>query len=92
MLLASLVCLSFDRTGDQAIRESLWKRDLKRGKINSESICVWEKSSRIVDHHLVMPLSMPIVFSVHSYVHAARMLPLDRDWDGGQIALELLTS
>ena len=32
VLLAILVYLTFERTGDQAIREGLWKRNLKRRK------------------------------------------------------------
>ena len=49
-------------------------------------MCVRERSSRIADHKLAMPPSMPMVFLVRSYVRAAQMPPLDRDWDGGQIA------
>ena len=40
VLLAILAYLSFERTGDLAIREGLRKRNLKRGKGNNESICV----------------------------------------------------
>ena len=32
VLLAVLVYLSFERTGDQAVREGLWKRNLRRRK------------------------------------------------------------
>ena len=53
--------------------------DLKRIKKKSKSMCVHERSSRIVDHCLVMPPSLPMVFLVHSYVRAVRMLPLGQD-------------
>ena len=43
-----------------------------------------------MDHNLVMPPSLPMVFSVRSYVRAVRMPPFDRDWDGGQIASQAL--
>ena len=33
---------------------------------------------------------MPMVFSMHNYVRAARILSLDRDWDGGRIARRAL--
>ena len=58
----------------------------EKDKKKSESMCVRRRSSCIVDHNLVMPPSLPMVFSVRNYVHVVRMLPLGRDWDGGRIA------
>ena len=40
MLLAILVYLSFDRTSDQAVREGLWKRNLKKEKKEIVKVCV----------------------------------------------------
>ena len=57
----------------------------KDGK-KRESMSAQIRLSRIVDHDQVMPPSLPMVFLVRSYVHAVRMPPLGRDWDGGQIA------
>ena len=47
------------------------------------------RSSRIVDHDQVMPLSSPMVFLVRSYVRTVHT-PLDWDWDGGRIASRAL--
>ena len=49
-------------------------------------MCVRRRSSHIVDHNLVMPLYLPMVFSVRSYVCMVRMLPFGWDGDGGRIA------
>ena len=42
--------------------------------------------SRIAGHALIVPLPMPMVFSVRNYVRAAWISLLDWDWDGGRIA------
>ena len=62
------------------------EKEPEKEKGNSESKYVRERSTRIVDHKVGMPPSVPMVFSVRSYVRAVRMPPLNRDWDGGQIA------
>ena len=62
----------------------------EKDKKKSESMCVQGRSSRIMDHSLAMPPSLPMVFSVRSYVRAVRMLLLGWDWDGGQIASRAL--
>ena len=46
--------------------------------------------SRIAGRALIVPPPMPMVFSVRNYVHAARILSLDWDWDGGRIARRAL--
>ena len=46
--------------------------------------------SRIMDHGLDVPPSMPMVFQVRSYVRTAQMSPLYWDWDGGRIASQAL--
>ena len=51
----------------------------EKDKKKSESMCVQGRSSRIMDHGLVMPPSLPMVFLVRSYVCAVRMPPLGRD-------------
>ncbi len=62
VLLAALVYPSFERTAEQAAARGLWKRNLKRIKKKSESMCVQRRPSHIVDHNLVMPPSLPMVF------------------------------
>ena len=62
VLLATLVYPSFERIDYQAVERGLWKRNLKRIKKKSESMCDRGRSSRIVDHSLVMPPSLPMVF------------------------------
>ena len=62
VLLAALVYPSFERTAEQAAARGLWKRNLKRIK-RKVKVCVsGEGRSRIVDHSLVMPPSLPMVF------------------------------
>ena len=49
-------------------------------------MCVQGRSSHIVDHSLVMPPSLLMVFLARSYVCAVRMPPFGQDRDGGRIA------
>ena len=51
---------------------------------------VQERLSRIVDHDLVEPPSMPMEFWVRSYGRVVWMPLPHRDWDGGQIASQAL--
>ena len=86
MLLAALVYPSFKRTDEQAAARGLRKRNLKKDKKKSESMCVHGRSSRIMDHSLAMPPSLPMVFSVRSYERAVRVPRLGGGFDGGRIA------
>ena len=62
MLLAALVYPSFERTDDQTVERGLCKGNLKKVKKKKEGMCVQGRSSRIMDHNLVMPPSLPMVF------------------------------
>ena len=62
------------------------KKKPEKDEKKSESMCVRRRSSRIVDHNLVMPPSLPMVFSVRSYVRVVRMPPFGRGGDRGRIA------
>ena len=45
--------------------------------------------SRIAGLALIMPPPMPMVFSVHNYVLAARISSFDWYWDGAELLGEL---
>ena len=62
------------------------EKKLEKDKKKSESMCVQGRSSRIVDHSLVMPPSLPMVFLVRSYARAIRMPRLGGDFEGGRIS------
>lgn len=49
-------------------------------------MCVQERLSRIVEHNLDVPTSIPMVSLVRSYVCVVRRLQFGRGWDGGRIA------
>ena len=62
MLLAVLVYLSLYRSVDQVTRKDLGKKRDHKIKRKSKSVRVQEQFSRTMDHDLVMPPSMPMVF------------------------------